>query len=73
MAAQALGARLSAAALLTNTIREINRYKVKPDKRKRLLQSKLDKLCKEKDDLFTKDCLYVDKADKAGLDLDDDA
>ena len=38
MAAQALGARLSAAALLTNTIREINRYKVKPDIRERLLQ-----------------------------------
>ena len=44
MAAQALGARVAAAALLTNTIREINRYKDKPDKRKRLLQSKLDKL-----------------------------
>ena len=70
MAAQALGARTAAAATLTNTIREIERYRENPNKRKRLLQSKLERLYKEKDELFSKHCFY---ADKASLDLQDAA
>ena len=61
MAAQALGARTAAAATLVNTIREIKRYQENPNKKKRLLQSKLDKLHKEKDELFAKHCFYADK------------
>ena len=68
MAAQALGARTAAAATLVNTIREIKRYKENPNKRKRQLQSKLDRLYKEKDELFSKHCFY---ADKSSLDLQD--
>ena len=68
MAAQANNERITAAATLMNTVREINRYKSKPDKRKKLLQSKLERLSKEKDELFNKHCLY---ADKASLNLQD--
>ena len=69
MAAQALGARNAAAASLTNSMREITRYKDNPARRKRQLQSKLDRLYKEKDELFSKHCFY---ADKASLDLQDE-
>ena len=69
MAAPALGARAAAEALLSNTIREITRYKDGPNPNQRLLQAKLDKLYHEKDELFKKHCFY---AEKAGVTLSDE-
>ena len=65
MAAQALNVRVAVAATLAETIRDIKRYKEKPNPSKRLLQVKLDKLIADKDDLFAKHCLYVELSKKS--------
>ena len=65
MAAQALNVRVAVAATLAETIRDIKRYKEKPNPSKRLLQVKLDKLIADKDDLFAKHCLYAELSKKS--------
>ena len=68
MAAQtALHARNAAAASLKDSIRELTRFKVKPNPNKRLLQSKLDRVLNDKENLVDKHYTY---AEKAALDLD---
>ena len=67
MAAAAQHARAAAAASLKDSVRELTRYKTKPASSRRLLQSKLDKLLSDKDDLVDKHYVY---ADKTGKDLD---
>ena len=64
----ALGARGVAEAQLTNSIREIQRYRDNPNRIKRLLQSKLEKLYTHKNELFTKHIIY---AEKSGVELAD--
>ena len=66
MAAQALTVRNAAAASLNETIRDVERYMRNPTLSKRLLESKLDRLLKSKNDLFNNHCYY---AEKANLDL----
>ena len=51
-------------------MRDIDRYKVKPNPSKRLLQNKLDKLLNEKAELFSKHCTYS-AASKKALDSDE--
>ena len=64
MAAQALNARAATATTLKDTIRDITRYKQKPNPSKRLLQVKLEKLLSDKDELFSKHCIYAELSKK---------
>ena len=70
MAAAALNVRNAAAAALKDTIRDIQRYKAKPNPNKRLLQVKRQELQAVKDELFAKHCQYAEVSKKA-LDLDE--
>ena len=65
MAAQALNARVAAAAALKDTIRDVNRYIQKENPSQRLLQNKHDKLLEDKNDLFTKHCTYSELSKKS--------
>ena len=64
MAAAALTARTTAAASLQRTIKEVERYRSSTNPSKRLLQSKREKLLSQKDELFSKHCIYAEKSNK---------
>jgi hypothetical protein len=64
MAAQALGSRTSAAAVLAETVRDATRYKDKPNPNLRLLQLKVDKLLADKGELFKKHLMYGELSKK---------
>ena len=69
MTQAALHARAAAAASLKDSVRELSRYKEGARPSKRLLQSKLDKLLRDKEDLVDKHYVY---AEKANVDLESD-
>ena len=70
MTAAALNARNAAAAALKETIRDIQRYKTKPNPNKRLLQVKHQELQAAKDELFAKHCQYAELS-KKNLELEE--
>ena len=64
MAQAALQARAAAAATVKESTRALERYRQGANPSSRLLQSKLDKLIADKDELVAKHYVYGDKSNK---------